>query len=98
MALREPQAGLRPVRLYFDSNQPHKTTVLIPAGAELEVPEAIASVLRQNPHFKPVTDDASQPSSPAAALGPGAVMVTGADDAGVGKPVRNKRARKESDA
>lgn len=54
MALREPAPGLR---LRHNANSPKRVEVIVPAGAELEVPAEVAAQLQAaDPHFRPIDD------------------------------------------
>lgn len=57
MALKNPVPGLR--RLRHNANSPKRVEVIMPAGAELEVPEEVAAQLvAADPHFQPVDEPA----------------------------------------
>lgn len=52
MALRDPVPGLR---IRHNANSPTRVELIVPAGAELEVPAEVADQLQAaDPHFEPV--------------------------------------------
>ncbi len=55
MALRKPAVGLR--RIHHNANSPKRVEVIVPAGAEMEVPAEVAEQLTAaDSHFQPVTE------------------------------------------